>query len=139
MIALDYKPTNREIDDWTRRCDALAAELKRFPFPPDEHWLRELFVRHTAPTAQAGKALRDGDPVDRMLAEATADTDAHVRAMAEHRGHRTEAEFLRLRSMLRRCLAAMDAWLLHHPRQNAAGLRVTPAATPTTATATEGR
>ncbi|MEM9104383.1 MAG: hypothetical protein AAGC96_01910 [Pseudomonadota bacterium] len=114
MITLDYKPTNREIADWTRRCDALAAELKRLPFPPDEHWLREFFVRHTSPSAQAGRVLQEGDPVDQMLAEATADTDNHVRDMAEHPEHRTEIEFIQLRSMMRRCLAAMDAWLLHH-------------------------
>ena len=114
MITLDYNPTNREIADWTRRCDALAAELKRFPFPPDEHWLRELFVRHTSPAATAGKDLWEGDPVDRLLAEATTDTDNHVRDMTEHSGHRTEVEFIQLRSMMRRCLAAMDAWLLRH-------------------------
>ncbi len=114
MITLEYKPTSREIADWTRRCDALAAELKRFPFPPDEHWLRELFVRHTTPTARAGKNLWEGDPVDQMLAEATADTHDHVRDMTEHPEQRTEAEFNRLRSMKRRSLAAMDAWLLHH-------------------------
>lgn len=114
MITLDYTPTDREIADWTRRCDALAAELKHFPFPPDEHWLRELFVRHTAPSAQAGKVLWEGDPVDQMLAEATADTDDHVRTMTEHPEQCTEAKFIQLRSVMRRCLAAMDAWLLHH-------------------------
>jgi hypothetical protein len=67
-------------------------------------------------SAKAGKVLWEGGPVDRMLAEATADTGDHVRDMTQQESPCTEADFNRLRSTIRRCLATMDAWLLHHVR-----------------------
>lgn len=113
----NHTPSSSEIADWTRRRDALAEEIKTFPYPPDASWLRELVVRQTEPLAKAGKDLHHGEPISKQLAEAAAETDRHLKEKIVNVGNSAEADIEHLRSLMRRCLTAMDAWIDHHGKK----------------------
>ena len=116
MTNRDNRPSGSEIADWSKRRDALAEEIKSFPYPPDEAWLRELVVRQTSPLAEAGRRLEESVPINRKLAEAAAETDQHLKEKIVNAESHAEADIENLRALMRRCLAAMDAWIDHHGR-----------------------
>ncbi|MEM6464410.1 MAG: hypothetical protein AAF724_21115 [Pseudomonadota bacterium] len=118
MTSPDNDNKSNEIAEWTKRRDALAEELKSFPFPADRHWLGELVIRHTTPLADAAKDLTDSISVNKTLADATAETDRHLQENIVNAAEHTDADVDHLRSSMRRCLAAMDAWIEHHAKKS---------------------
>ncbi|MEX3007526.1 hypothetical protein [Hoeflea sp. TYP-13] len=116
MSTQNYRPSDQELADWSKRRDALASQLENFTYPPDDGWLRELVVRHTEPMAEACKGLSKDVPLNVRLSEAAMETDRHLKEKIVNTGQRAEADVEYLHASLKRCVAAMDEWVKTHSK-----------------------